>query len=50
MEALLDAWSDEADRLSRARASRLEFERQFRQDLAEFERQIGQSWRRADST
>jgi glutathione-regulated potassium-efflux system ancillary protein KefC len=49
MEALLEGWADETRRISLARTARIEFERQFQQDQEEFEMQIGQSWRRADS-
>jgi glutathione-regulated potassium-efflux system ancillary protein KefC len=48
MESLLGTWSDETSRLSAARTARLEFERQFQQDVQQLEEQIGHSWRRAD--
>jgi hypothetical protein len=48
MESLLGAWTDETTRLSAARTARIEFERQFQQDVQQLEEQIGHSWRRAD--
>jgi glutathione-regulated potassium-efflux system ancillary protein KefC len=48
LEELLPRWADEPERLSAARASRLQFEEQFQKDLEEFETQIGHSWRRAE--
>ena len=49
LEALLPDWADEAQRISSARASRVEFEQQFQKDQEEFELQIGHSWHRAEA-
>jgi len=49
LESVLEGWDDEAQRISRARTARIEFERQFQQDQEEFERQIGSGWNRARS-
>ena len=48
MESLLSGWGDETERLSLARTARIEFERQFQQDVQELEQQIGHSWRGGD--
>jgi len=49
LESVLEGWENEAERISQARTARIEFERQFQQDLEEFEMQVDQSWRRAEN-